>query len=317
MRNYISFIAISSFFVCGFFNAAHGGSWDQWYTGSLLSPSGALFHKGDIAIEPYFSIQLSGAYFDNTGGRQNAGSHSQRILNNTLYKYAITDNLSIQTIPEIALWQSDGTHRHTGLSLGDTPVDAVLRFLDIRHGILHPAFNLFMGVGFPTGQYDRLRSPSFATGSGTYVARFALTEQSAYRLTVRHELRIRMWLNLRQPLDRVRTNDLSSYGSQSSHVIVGMTAEAGVSGELALTRQFVLAFDLARDFSASSVVRADTTDFQNPARRLPPSVSWNIAPAIEYNWSSRFGIIMGFSATVAGRNAAATMVPQFAFNAFF
>jgi hypothetical protein len=44
------------------------------------------------------------------------------------------------------------------------------------------------------------------------------------------------------------------------------------------------------------------------------SHTWSLAPAIEYNFNSRVGIIAGAKLTVAGRNATALVIPVAAIN---
>jgi hypothetical protein len=45
-----------------------------------------------------------------------------------------------------------------------------------------------------------------------------------------------------------------------------------------------------------------------------PGHTWSLAPAIEYNFTSRIGVIAGAKLTVAGRNAAAVVIPVAAIN---
>lgn len=295
----------------------YGQEFEQWYTGSLLSPSGALFHRGDTAIEPYLSAQLSNANFDKAGRKQRAGIHSRRVVNDTLYKYAITNNLSMQALPDVSLWQSEGRSKKSAPSIGDLPIDVVVRFLDINWGYVHPAFNLFVGAGFPTGRYDDLRDPRLSVGRGAYMGRFALTEQSSYRTRNGYQLRIRLWLNARQPLGAFAVHGISAYGSQSGRVVLGMTAEAGGAVELAITRRFVLAVDIDHDYAAAGRFYLAGPKTLHTMHYLSSSSSWNVAPALEYNWSDRFGVIAGASVVCSGRNTSASIVPQFAFNAFF
>jgi hypothetical protein len=60
------------------------GLGDQWYTGSLLSPSGALPHQGMLGLEPYliFADQTGG--FDSTGPSRAVGSASRSLSSSTL-----------------------------------------------------------------------------------------------------------------------------------------------------------------------------------------------------------------------------------------
>jgi hypothetical protein len=45
-----------------------------------------------------------------------------------------------------------------------------------------------------------------------------------------------------------------------------------------------------------------------------PGHTWSLAPAIEYNFNSRVGIIAGAKLTTAGRNATAVVIPVAAIN---
>jgi len=44
---------------------------------------------------------------------------------------------------------------------------------------------------------------------------------------------------------------------------------------------------------------------------------FTLAPAVEYNWSSSMGVIVGTVFTAAGRNASANIVPVAAINMVF
>jgi hypothetical protein len=45
-----------------------------------------------------------------------------------------------------------------------------------------------------------------------------------------------------------------------------------------------------------------------------PGHTWALAPAIEYNFNSRVGVIVGAKLTVSGRNAPALVIPVAAVN---
>ena len=44
---------------------------------------------------------------------------------------------------------------------------------------------------------------------------------------------------------------------------------------------------------------------------------FTLAPAVEYNWNSRMGVIVGAIFTAAGRNASANVIPVAAINMVF
>jgi hypothetical protein len=72
------------------------------------------------------------------------------------------------------------------------------------------------------------------------------------------------------------------------------------SWEYSVTRNWVLAFD-----------------FVYQHEELGPAWRLGIAPAIEYNWSSNIGLIVGARWFVAGRNTSATVTPMAAINLLF
>ena len=92
--------------------------------------------------------------------------------------------------------------------------------------------------------------------------------------------------------------------------------------EYSATRNWVLAFDVAYEYDASTRVWG----FEPAAvagsglRSIPLELhsaaghSWSLAPALEYNFNSRVGIIAGAKFTIAGRNATALVIPVAAIN---
>lgn len=219
---------------------APGEARPQWYTGSLVSPSGALSKSGVFAWEPYVSYNLPVGYLDANGNSHPLHPRQQSVSNFTLYKYSITDSISIQVTPTISyLWKKKaGTS--SGLKFGDLPVDLMWRYLDADPARYIPALSVFAGVGFPTGNYQRLGRAEDGVGSGVYTFRLAFTEQSTYTLPGQHELRLRMWGTFRRALTTAHLHNVSSYGTE-----VGFrgTAQPGMYGEsgfsLALQLHFV------------------------------------------------------------------------------
>src|SRR5262249_9767564 len=101
----------------------------------------------------------------------------------------------------------------------------------------------------------------------------------------------------------------------------GNSAVIDAALEYSMTRNWVLALDVAYERDANTHVWG----LDRPASGavlLPAAVelnsgtahTWSLAPAIEYNFNSRVGIIAGAKLTVAGRNAAALLIPVAAVN---
>lgn len=292
----------------------------QWYTGSLVSPSGALSQKGVLAWEPYMMYSQPTGYLDALGNSHPLHPRQQTVTSFTLYKYSILDTLSVQTTPSI----SYGWKRHngstSGLKLGDLPIDLMWRFLNARPERYIPALSLFAGVSMPTGDYSRLGRTQDGIGTGTYVFRAALTEQSTYTLPGQHELRLRVWGTFRRALTTARLRDVTSYGTDTGFRgkgQPGMSGQSGFSLEYGVNQKWVLAMDLARDWANGARVRGYDGKGKSVDFTRASTGDWLIAPAIEYSWSPRFGVIAGVSAYFAGHNTGTVISPQIAFNSVF
>ncbi|WP_371861380.1 hypothetical protein [Novacetimonas hansenii] len=307
-------------------NGSAGGSqvpspaYEQWYTGSLISPSGALTQKGVFAWEPYFTYSTPTGFLDSGGHGQPIHDGMHEISNFTLYKYAITNAISIQTTPTLSYgWRKHGDTT-SGAKIGDVPVDVMWRYLDADPRRLIPALSIFAGVAFPTGDYRNLGRSEDGVGSGAYTFRLALTEQSTYVLPGHHALRLRVWGTWRHALGAARITNTSSYGTTSGFrgaAHPGMYGESGFSLEYGINQKWVLAMDLARDWADGAYIHGRNAQGRLIRTTGDGSGDWMVAPAIEYNWSPRFGIIAGVSALFAGHNTARVLCPQFAFNSVF
>lgn len=292
----------------------------QWYTGSLVSPSGAKNHAGDIGVEPYFSYSQPIGYFASNGTSHPQHPRQQTFSNSTMWKYGILDDLSIQAHTVVSYgWKHGGGHAH-GPKFGDFPVDLIYRFLHANPKRYIPDLNLFAGVVFPTGDYKHLGSSQDGFGTGSYVFRVAITEQSTYTLPGNHELRLRVWNWFRRSLTSARLQDVTSYGTTTGFVgrgHPGMSGQTGFSLEYALNQKWVLAMDLARDWSNGSRLKGRYLSGATVNRISSASSDWQIAPAIEYNWNARWGVIVGSSIYYAGHDTGVKISPQFAINAVF
>ncbi|WP_252347553.1 MULTISPECIES: transporter [unclassified Gluconobacter] len=301
----------------GGFSSAHAG---QWYTGSLVSPSGTT-REGVLNVEPYFSYSQPLGSFGPHGRTLPASHPLQRMFSNsTLWKYGISQDFSIQihTIVDYG-WKHANGHSH-GPKTGDVPVDLIYRLVrpDPRRYI--PALNLFAGMIFPTGDYKKLHNIQDGVGSGAYVFRFALTAQSTYTLPGHHELRVRAWNWFRRAVTSASLTDETSYGTAygfRGRGRPGMSGQSGFSLEYGLTQKWVLVMDLARDWSNGSVLRGHDTNGTYVSKTGSANTDWQIAPAFEYNWNANWGIIAGAAFYFSGHNKNIQVSPQFAINSMF
>jgi hypothetical protein len=291
---------------------------DQWYTGSLLSPSGALPRAGILAFEPYLILTDQTGAFDPTGHSHVVNNAARALSSSTLFKYGLTDHLSIQVLPTIAYgWNRSSSS--SGLKLGDLPAELQYRFLDADNSRLRPALTVFFGLDLPLGDYDRLHRSLDGVGTGAWALRFGLLSQSAY-LVGGKPLRLRVYANARLPLAAVEVRDASVYDTNTGFqglASPGIAASFGFSVEYGLTQRWVFAFDAVRDTQDGTRLHGHYPQAADFGQSIGSSGDWTVAPAVEYNFSPRFGFIGGAALTTAGHSNRNLVEPQIALNCVF
>lgn len=263
-------------------------------------------------MEPYVAFQCANDRFDAVGRNRSLAASSCTIGNFTAVKYGVTRSLSLQAIPTVA--RKKDAQKWGALGFGDLPVDIMWRVLDEDPHRRYPTLSVLGGINLPTGRYQKLRSAADAMGSGGCQLRMGLAAQSLQTMPNNRPLRLRGWLSLRVPLGRVSVQGLNAYGlpvSITSAVRMGTSGQGGLAGEYGVDRHWVLAFDLARDWSNGSKI------YRSGHSTTPSSGDWQIAPAVEYNWSAKFGIIVGALIPAAGHNEAREFSGQASVNIVF
>ena len=130
---------------------------------------------------------------------------------------------------------------------------------------------------------------------------------------------------IHQVQDDVRVRDVSVYGTEAGFRGVAKPGDVltiNSSWVYSLTRNWVLALDLVYQHDDNTTLRGSTTD---PLTGEPRDIradfgsAWRfgVAPAVEYNFSSRIGVIVGARWFGAGRNTSATVTPAIALNMVF
>jgi len=99
----------------------------------------------------------------------------------------------------------------------------------------------------------------------------------------------------------------------------GESAFGDLGLEYSLSRHWVLACDLWAERDAATGVGGVVRASGPPARYASNTGVGRVlyvAPALEYNWSARLGVIFGVRVTAAGRNQTATVTPVAALSYF-
>jgi len=292
---------------------------DVRFTGALAT-GGPPLPKGLLNIEPYLiDTQVRGVY-DEQGHRHDVDGVPDSWTLLVPVGYGITDRFGVSA----TLSASDASTPSGGRKweLGDTSVSAAYV---LASGEKHNA-SLAAGIrqNVPSGQADRLDRHGLAqaTGSGASTMQLSLSGQ-AYFLADRN-LRGRFNVGWRLPGRHASLDGESAYGTPSEfrgQAQLHAASQASISLEYSFNPQWVLATDVIYEQDRGTHVRGIvmSPDGERSAydRELPSSWRVSVAPAVEYNFTDRIGVIAGAQVSLDGRNAAAIFAPQVAVNMVF
>lgn len=277
---------------------------DAWWTGPMMANSAAALPRGHVLIEPYL-------YQVRAPGMKSLGSL-------TYMEYGVTDRLMLGVIPTFGRNRaSDGA---TGTGMGDLGVLAQYSLRALHEGSAMPAMALMVQETLPTGRYDRLDHPQAdAQGAGAYTTTVQLNTQTY--LWMPNGRIVRMRVNVGGSWSRTTTvDDASVYGTPvgfHGRATPGASLLVNAAWEYSLTQRWVLAFDLAYRYTRGARVDGMVAAQGGMARlayRTRSSASFGFAPAVEYNWRSNVGLLLGVRVFTGGHNSATTVTPAIALN---
>jgi hypothetical protein len=294
---------------------------DAWWTGPLLAPTAATLPEGHFYFEPYLYDSLPYAQFDSQG-RAHPVPGANDLGSLTYVNYGVTDRLAIGVIPRFGYdWVDHGQSSST-LGLGDPSVQVQYRLTQFQPGSWVPTFSINLQESLPAGRYDRLTRPTDGFGSGAYTTTLSTYFQSYFWMPSGRILRARLDVSYAVP-SQVSLEDSSVYGTPAGfrgHAQPGDSAFADLAFEYSATRNWVPAFDIWLERDGNTRVWGD---YQQPSDETVPFFAASgvgreliLAPALEYNWSSRVGVIFGARIIAAGRNETGFVTPVAAFSCF-
>lgn len=284
---------------------------DAWWTGPLLAASPGSLTPGHFLIEPYLFDAIPQGHYDNDGKRHPV-PHANDFGSQSYLLYGLTDEVGIGLIPRFGFNANSVARDSSKVGVGDLTVQAQYGLTRFHAGSWIPTTAVVVQETLPTGKYDRLGDrPADGFGSGAYSTNVALYSQYFFWMPNGRILRTRLDLSY-QISGSAGVRDVSVYGTEEGfrgRARPGNVTVVDAAGEYSLTRNWVLALDAVYEHDGSTHVYGSGTHFDSgPAR------TWSLAPAIEYNFNSRIGIIAGAKLTVAGRNATAVVIPVAAVN---
>jgi len=291
----------------------------------LLAPNAATLPQGYWLVEPYVYDLMAYGQFDRNGRLQSTGA-GHDFGSQSYIEYGLVDRLTLGLIPRFGLHESSAGQDSSGATVGDTTLQAAFGLTKFQPGSWIPSTSLVIGETFPTGKYDRLNGQTDgALGSGAHSTTVSLYSQTYFWMPNGRILRAR--LDLSYEMSRwASVHDMSVYGTSDGfdgRARPGQSAVGDLAFEYSITQRWVLATDFWWEHDGNTQVEgsyAPTVASALPVYLVQNSGSDDLlylAPAIEYNWSARMGVIAGARITAAGRNVGATATPVAAINMVF
>jgi hypothetical protein len=290
---------------------------DAWWTGPILAPSAATLPQGHFLVEPYLYDSISYARYDANGDRHDTAD-THFLGSQTYVLYGLIDTLSIGVIPRFGFRDVSNGRDSSGIRVGDVSVQAQYRMTQFNGAI--PTTSVVMQATLPTGKHDQLGDhTSDGMGGGAYSLMIGLYSQHFFWMPNGRILRTRF--NVTHTfIDNAELNDVSVYGTQQGfrgRAKPGDSFLAIAAAEYSITSNWVLAMDLQYQRDARTEVSGSLPLGSSPSDvqfTLPSRRSISVAPAVEYNFNSQVGVIVGAIWTVSGRNTDANFIPVVALN---
>lgn len=296
---------------------------DAWWTGPIVAAGAATLPQGHALIEPYVYDAITRGRYDSDGNYRSTDTvHSFGSL--TYMLYGVTDGFTAGVIPTFGFNDVGNGADSSGIGVGDVTLQGQWRLSQFHEGGRVPTSSLVLQQTLPTGKYDRLDTRlSDGLGAGAYTTSLAVHSQ--YYLWMPNGRILRTRLNIAYAMsDSVDVADSSVYGTSEGfrgHADPGDTFSIYSAWEYSVTRNWVLALDVFYQHDASTRIRGTNLVNVNGAPERVPfqtesGSAWRfgLAPALEYNWTSRIGVIFGARWFAAGRNTGASLTPVAAIN---
>ena len=296
----------------------HQALGDAWWTGPLLAPSANTLPRGHVLIEPYLYDVISQGFYNAQGTKVRA-PHENGFGSLTYINYGLANKFTVGLIPTFNYNEISTGIGSSGVGMGDLTVQAEYRLHLFREGSWKPTTSVTVQEALPTGRYDQLGSRlSDGMGSGAYTTTLALYTQTFFWMPNGRILRLRF--NVAPAFSRsANVQDVSVYGTSQGfrgYAKPGDSIFVDAAGEYSLTQRWVLALDATYHNQANTNVAG--YNLSNPTQSVflnsGSSRAWGLAPAVEYNFSSKVGVILGVRTFPAGRNTSNSITPAIAIN---
>ena len=289
---------------------------DAWWTGPLLAPSANTLPRGHVLVEPYLFDVISQGIYDSQGTHHSA-PHANEFGSLTYINYGLIEKFTVGLIP--TFYYNDVSTGPKSLGVSDLTVQAQYRLHFFHEGGWVPTTSIAVQQTFPTGKFDQLGDrPSAGLGAGAYTTTLCFYNQTFFWMPNGRIMRTRF--NLTQAFSKgVNVQDVSVYGTSQGfrgHADPGAALFVDLAAEYSITRHWVLASDATYRHQYNAPVTG--YNISDPSQTLflnsGSSQACALAPAFEYNFTNKVGVILGARIFPAGKNASNSITPAIAVN---
>lgn len=291
---------------------------DVRFMGPLITSGTDAYVPGHFYLQSYLGHTHTRGGYDDDGNRHRLDARADESRLRMLVGYGFSRRLTGQlgftgghsTVDDL---------RSDGVRLGDTTAKLkyVLRERDATSGGM--ALSVHLSQSLATGRHDRLDgNPLNASGDGGYRSGASLVGQKWLWMPNGRPLRGRWQLTWSPSPASVSVEGASVHGTDrgfDGRVRMGARHAAAVGMEYSINRNWALALDLAVDWQRPDALRGSAGAVDGEARwitrRGPSRRSHAIAPAVEYLFGDRAGLLFGVEASLpGGRNSPSFVSPQ-------
>ncbi len=281
-----------------------------WITGPLLAPSSFVVPRGHFNYEPYLYVVAITGIYNSHWEKQKFESISWANIFQPVVQFGLTGWADFQIAPTLNYNYTDHQAKWT---FGDLPLELNIQlYTPPATDQWTPVIKLVLKEILPTGKYNHLnpkKRETDAGGGGSFETLLGVVLGKMFYFGDVYFLNSRLLLQYSLPA-AARLKGFNSYGGgfgTNARFYPSQNFLADFAIELGLARNWVFACDLVgiwygkSHFTGSPGV--DPLGQPAPLGRPSFGVQYSLAPAIEYNWNARLGIIGGGWFTFAGRES--------------
>lgn len=277
-----------------------------WFTGPLLSPGGYVVPPGNYNVQPYFYYSIYNGFYNNHW----QVTDYKTMTSCTLilpFKMGIGKGVDWGFTPGVISRYRDN-QKYYGLT--DWITSFGIQLLDAEIEDPYPALKLSLRLVIPLGKYQHLDPKKLRTdvaGDGVWWPSVGIGFTKLWELNNNHffEFRGGVTYFISTP---VTVKGFNTYGGgYDTHAKVynGNVLTLNLGAQYNLTQNWALAFDFFFKQKNRNRYKGNpgtSVHGQKLTLAFPSTDSISLAPALEYNFTDRIGLISGCWFSVCGRN---------------